>query len=465
MLKSALLIIMVLLISACSEDFLNKEPNQSVSTEKALVTFGDFKAAILGVHDAISSSNYYGRYFVLVNDIMSDDVKQNASANRASDWADYTGSSTDNNNLAENIWQQGYIAINRANRIILTEANLPAGVQEEYNHILGQAYALRAMVHFDMVRIYGQHYTYTADASHLGVPYVKSVDPFLKPVRNTVAEVYSMALDDFNTALGLLGESESASFISYLGVKALMSRVYLYMEDYPNCIAMANDVIGSGKYSLVPNEEYMDIFTLDNNSEAIFEVDFRENDSRGTDCLGGMYNVSGYGDYLPSMDLVNLIPAGDAREEVVTDAPDLPGGDYGNLRVAKFPHPLGYDNISVIRLSEVYLNRAEAYYFTAGREDDARADCDLIRQRGLPTAPDITATGTVLLDEILLERRIELCFEGQRLWNLTRHKMGVTRNNCTSQTCTIGYPSERFVLAIGQYEIDVNSNIIQNPGY
>lgn len=458
-----LLLIGITLVS-CSKSFLELEPQQSVSTDQALLTISDFEAAIIGAYDGLSSSNYYGRYSVLVSDIMSDDVKQNASANRASDWAAYAGSSTDNNNLAINIWSQAYSVIDRCNRIILSQTELPTSVQSQLDHIKGQAYAIRALVYFDMVRLYAQHYTFTGDASHLGVPIVTEVDPFQKPARNTVKEVYDQVISDFNAGLGLMNNNKDSFKISKSGVNALLSRVYLYKEDWENSAAAATEVIDSNLYSLVSTENYTSIFSTDHSSESIFEIDMNPTDNRGTDALGGMYLGTGYGDYLPSKDLLNLIPSEDVRNSLYVTDNGL-AGDYASKRVNKYSSTIGTDNTPVIRLSEVLLNRAEAYAHIPSRESDAQDDLNFIRMRAQSTAPEVTVTGSELINEILTERRIELAFEGHRLYDLTRNKIGVFRVDCTSNICSIEYPNDRFILAIGQFEVDVNPNIVQNPGY
>lgn len=459
----AVLVIAIFILS-CSSDFLELQPEQSIATELALQSVGDYKAASIGTYDGLSSSNYYGRYFVLVSDIMSDDVKQNASANRASDWAAYAGSSTDNNNLATNIWSKAYSVIDMCNRIILGEADVSASVQAELDDYKGQAYAVRALAHFDLVRLYAQHYTFTDDASHMGIPIILEIDPFGKPSRNTVKEVYDQVISDFNSALGLIGKKKNSFFLTESGVNALLSRVYLYKEDWEKAAAAADKVINSNLYSLVNTENYQSIFNTDHSSESIFEINMHETDTRGTDALGGMYLVTGYGDYLPSKDVLNLIPTDDVRNSLyITDAGLA--GDYASKRVNKYDSKLGLNNTPVIRLSEVILNRAEANAHIPGAEAAAQQDLNKIRQRALPTAPDITATGSQLLEEILKERRIELAFEGHRLYDLTRYKKGVHRTDCTSNVCDVTYPNNRFVLAIGQAEIDVNPNITQNPGY
>jgi hypothetical protein len=457
--KSQLIALLVVFFTvSCSKDFLELQPQQSLAMSRALVSITDFNAAIAGCYDGLQSGNYYGKFFLVTPDVMSDDAKGGALVNRASDWASYVGTSTDRSNLAENIWLAGYRVIDRTNRILETKPDF------NIDDIKGQAYAMRALAYFDLVRIYAQHYTFTADASHLGVPIVTAVDPLQKPARNTVKEVYDQVIADFTSALPLINDNKNSYYFSKNAVKALLSRVYLYKEDWTNSVAMANDVINSGKYTLVSNANYAKIFSTDHSTEAILEIEMNSLDNNGVNSIAGNYLASGYGEYLPSMDLVNLVPTGDIRKTLFITDPKLGGGVYGTLRVNKYSNAQGYDNTPVIRLSEVYLNQAEANYHLTN-ESAAQTDVSLIRKRGLATAAIVTETGSALLEQILLERRIELSFEGHRLWDLTRNKKGVLRTNCTASTCSIPYPSKRFILAIGKFETDANINMVQNPDY
>jgi len=448
----------------CSEDFLELSPNQSVADFDALTTLDDFKSSITAAYSGMSDADYYGRYFLLVPDVMSDDVKQHPSANRAKDYAEYIAIVGDG--IAEEMWQEMWEEVNALNAIINAEVDLPTAVQGEADHIVGEAYAMRGQVYFDMVRIFAQHYTFTPGASHLGVPIVLEFDQFSEPSRNTVAEVYAQVISDMNQALTLITDDTrtgSTSTLSRNAVRALLSRVYLYMEDWANAAAMADAVINSGSYTLVSNANYMSAWTADYSSESIFEIAMTENDNRGSDALGGMYIVTGYGDYLPADDVVSLYAADDARLGWFVDDPIL-SGDYAPFRVGKYPSITGENNTKVIRLSEVHLIRAEANA-QLGNTASAQADVDLIRQRAQPSATAVTATGQALIDEVLLERRKELAFEGQRLWDLMRYKQDIVRTNCTAPICTISYPNDRVILPIPEAELDANPNIEPNPGY
>ena len=463
--KRIIAVLMTFAMLSCSDEFLELTTQQSVANEFALTNLSDFQSSITAVYNAMSSSNYYGRYFFLVPDVMSDDVKQNSQANRVKEYAEYVANVS--NGTAAALWEDMYEAINACNTLINSDVTVPDGVVAERDHIIAEAYALRGIVYFDMVRMFAQHYTFTAGAGHLGVPIVLEFDVNAEPSRNTVAEVYSQAISDMLAGIaGMDASSRSgdSNTISPMAVKGLLSRVYLYMEDWTNAEAMATDVISNGGYSLVDNAGYVASWSNDNSSESLFEISMTTTDNRGSDALGRMYMVEGYGDYLPSDDVVSLIPVGDARLGVFKADPVLTG-NFGPIRMNKYPTVTSEDNTKVMRLSEVYLIRAEARSET-GNDTGAQADVDMIRQRGLPAAAAVTATGQALKDEIALERRIELCFEGQRLWDLMRKKQDMVRVQCTSpETCSVSYPDDRFIMPIPEDELDANPNIEPNPGY
>lgn len=453
------------LLLSCSDSFMDLQNEQSVSDTEALTTLEDYHSSITGVYNKLANANYYGRFFVVIPDVMSDDVKQNSQANRVKDYAEYDVNVTDGN--AANLWTLLYSTINAINFIINAEVDVPEAVKAEQDHLVGEAYALRGLVYFDLVRLFAQHYGYTSDASHAGVPITLSFDPFRKPARNSVAEVYDRAISDLTTAIGMMRDasrSGNSNTLSKSAVKALLARVYLYKEDWANAESMATDVINDNAYSLVENPKYLDLWGVDNTSESLFEISMTEADNRGQNALGNMYLREGYGDYLPSNDLISLYDPTDVRLQVFTEDPSLIG-NYAPYRMKKYPDPTGKDNTKVIRLAEVYLIRAEARARIGTNITGAQQDYNKVSQRAVASAPDITATGEELIDAILKERRLELCFEGQRLWELMRAGQDIVRTDCTSNTCHIEYGDSRVVLPIPQLEMDANPNIEPNPGY
>lgn len=458
--------LIILGMSSCGEDLLDINPSSSLPPDAAIQTVDDIETVLIGVYSQLQNSDWYGRYFVLVPDVMSDDVKQNASANRAKEWAEYNGNQFDF--IPEEIWEEVYEGILRANTIINADVEVPPSVQERANQLIGEAYAIRALAHFDLVRIFGQHYGFTADNGHPGVPIVTEFDQEAEPPRATVQQVYDQVISDFNQAISLMNENRGAGFMSPEAAKALLARVNLYQSNWAQAEAMATEVINSANTSLTPADSYISTWKANGDSpDAIFDIVFLPTDNNGSDALGRMYINEGYGDYLPSQDLVSIIEARgtDSRIELFKEDETL-AGVYGPIRVDKYPSVNGDDNTPVVRLAEMYLIRAEARAMQ-GNEDGAIEDLMTIRTRAWPDAPEVTATGQDLLDEIEEEKRIELMYEGHRLWDLMRKKRDVVRNDCTApaEVCTINYPSDRFVLPIPNPELNANPNIQQNPGY
>jgi len=464
MIYKVILITMTLFYMSCKKSYLELTPQQAVSDTKALQNLEDLNSTITGIYDEISLSPYYGRYMLTIPDVMADDIKQNSQANRIRDYAEHTIARSDAD--ANNLWTGMYRAINSANNIINSDIKVISAVQAEKDHIIGEAYALRGLIYFDLVRLYGQHYSYTADAGHMGVPLILDYDPARKPKRNTVKEVYAQVINDMTKAIAMMkstSKSKNSNTLSSTSVKALLARVYLNKEDWANAETMATAVIGGG-YSLLSNANYLNLWTTDNSTESIFEISMTDSDNRGNNSIAGLYLKEIYGDYLPSKDVVSLYNVADVRLKALKTDPLL-AGPYAPYRVNKYPDVKGYDNIKVIRLAEIYLIRAEARANLGTNNTGAQQDLNMVRLRALSTAAPVTDIGQELKDKIMLERRLELCFEGQRLWDLMRTKKDIVRIQCTAVKCLIPYGDKTNVLPIPQVETDTNPNMTQNPGY
>jgi len=404
--KISILLAVGLFSFACvDKDFLELTPQQSVADTEFLLTLADMQSAMTGCYDQLQLADWYGRYMLLVPDIMGEDVKQNASANRAKEWAEYNGSTSTTHNVNREFWAEMYEGINMANQIINSPYEPTAAIQAEFNQLRGEAFAMRALAYFDLVRLFGQHYTFTAGASHPGVPIVLTFDVESEPSRDPVSAVYDQVIGDFLEAIGLMTAAEApsnAGRFSKEAAQALLSRVYLYMEDYTKAEAMATAVIASANYSLVDSASYPDQFLPGLSSEAIFEMIYSTDDGLSSNHVGGMYKTTGYGDYLPSQGFLALMDPADVRSTMFLVDDNL-GGAYASTRVNKYPSTdadNGTDNTPIIRLSEVYLIRAEANA-ELGNDGLAQADVDMIRERAWPTGfTAVTETGAALLTAI-----------------------------------------------------------------
>jgi len=464
--RLAFLLPVLMVASACTE--LALEPHASVSEDAYFRTLADFEAAVVGTYNQMQGSSWYGRSIHLMSDIMGNDVKQTGSANRYQEFSDFEGQVVTGHGYETSLWTSIYDAVNQLNKMINVEWEAPAAKVAEYNSILGEAYALRGLAYFDLVKMYAQHYTFTAGASHPGVPIVLVSDHTALTSRSTVAATYAQIISDLNTGISMMTMTRDGAFMmTDAGAQAILSRVYLYMEDYSNAVSMADAVINSGDYSLVTGAAYVNQFASGGSSEAIFELINTDTDGPGGDALGGMYRASGYGDYLPAKDVLDLIDAADIRWGLYVGDANLVGA-YGDFRVNKWPTTTNTDNIPIIRLSEVYLNRAEAKA-KLGQDAAAQADLNLIRQRGFAAAPAVVATGQALIDEILIERRIELANEGHSVHDLMRNGLDIDRYDFTGDVAFMAYPCNFCILPIPQAETELNDpeapHIVQNAGY
>lgn len=459
-----------LLAGACSDSFLDLENPQGLDLRRTIVDVPSLQAAANGVYDKFQSIHYYNRSFLIYPEVIGDNMF--VSRRNSGRYINYDffrlnpddGSATDT-------WYQMWRLINNANLAITRgEALDVTGAQEnEVNEIIGEMYAARALCYFDMLRLFAQPYNFTADASHLGVPLITEPQlELIKPSRNTAGEVYEQVVNDFTKALTLLSANRKPGRFTIPAVHALLAKVYLYMEDWENAEHHATEVI-EGSYSLLATDAYLQSWAERHSVESLFEIINSAIDRPSTDGIGYFFEPAGYGDGLATKDLYDTYAATDIRKGLIEQGA-RPGGESPAYIVRKYP--LGAvtmdDNIKVIRLSEVYLIRAEARAelaltngsYTLG----AQADLTTIVQRADPSAAAITQSGPALIDRILLERRKELAFEGNRLFDMNRKKRGILHIQ-SGRSEMLTYPNDGFILPISRTELQANPNMEQNPGY
>lgn len=464
--KFYILVLSVILIGIAScdvDNFLDEKPFDALDQTTAFADPSLVTAAVTGSYDLVSRTTYYGRDFVIASEAMADNVDLKPdNSNRFT--SEYRYSTIDTDGDATGIFQRIYLVVSAANGIIENIDNCTTCTQTEIDEALGHAYALRAMAHFDAVRFFAFPYS-TTDASvapgangaggNLGIPYRLSLGTEL-PVRETVAENFANIISDLTTAEGLFSTAGSPldSRFSKNAVRALLSRVYLYKEDYTNAKTYADLVIGSGIYTLVPNGSYAASWNGLGSSETIMQMAYSETDNAATNGLSYIYIDEGYGDFVPTAELLGLYSGTDVRNgwfrslDVIYSY-KLPGRDS---------QP-GLNDIPLIRLSEIYLNKAEAEYHL-GNTGPAQDALDVVAQRADAALADNVSSGATLLNDILTERRKELAFEGHRLFDVNRNKLDMNR-----VPGNVSYPNCLTIYPIPADETNVNENITQNECY
>lgn len=473
----------VLVLSACS-GFLDVKPTNSGDAKTAVRTAGDAQVVINGLMRSMTSVNYYGRNFILYGDARGGDLTI-ASQGRGQD-ALYTFNHTASSNSYSGFWSHLYDGILQINNLLENIASVESeDSNEDFGAIKGQALTARALIYFDLVRLYGK--AYTDDPSAYGVPNITTTLPYnAQPLRASVAENYEQIVHDLEAAAPLLPKTHTNGYLNYYANKALQARVFLHMGDYPGALDAAEEVINEGGYQLYANTDWNSSWTRQFGSESIFELGvFPDEADLGSGSLGfylrrrahGASTAAGW--FMASDYFLNRLSEdeGDVRWGVMaqdeSEDPHL-GSCYKYSGSVDLVGDGKRDNntavnIKVIRLSEMYLIAAEAALPT----DPSKAAGYLneIRKRA-PNLPPATAA-SITLDMIVDERSKELFAEGHRFFDMMRLNRSIEFNDefagitPSSRPKIIDRSFYRTILPIPTGEIYANPAIgqQQNPEY
>ncbi|MGO4921371.1 SusD-like starch-binding protein associating with outer membrane [Maribacter spongiicola] len=462
---------------SCDDELNDLQPFVEGNPETFFNSVSAFQNGVDGAYRQLW--NYYsstGSGLQGIPDILSDNVIIAQTGRRSNqDYFNYryvagTGGAIDL------YWSEAYEAVNVANLVIAQIDNLGDG--DEKNNILGQALAIRAWAHFDLVRVYGKIPTQSADANaSLGVVYIKvedgdTEDPFAEPVRETVASNYAEIIGDLERASQLIGADNGQGKLNTDGVYALLSRVYLYNGEYQKVIDAADEV----SVPLATAEELEGLYTDANEAGIVVKLAINTSSESNGNNVGVLYSQSNatstISEYVFDFDFINSIDEDDLRKDVISFVGLNQDNQYN--AISKFLGETGQVNgrvdVKVMRAAEVLLNKAEAQ-FELGQ--DALSTLNELRDLRY-VAYDGGEAGQDLEDAIQFERRVELSFEGHRFFDLKRRGEPVMRSTMGDIIDGTGTPPDfptlaadnfRFQLPIPIAEINANQNMVQNPGY
>jgi starch-binding outer membrane protein, SusD/RagB family len=456
-------------LGACSKNFLELNPYDQVPPQQSIVDDNSMATAVNGVYSSLRAVDFFGRSIPVDGDLMADNTYvSEQNSNRYIQEFTYTYVPT-NFGDGQNTWSEAYNTILRANDVI--NANVPSDPTSD--QLRGEALTIRALSYFELSKFFAP--PYLQDSTGLGVPLVLKYDPHLTPARNTVAEDYAQIESDLLQAYGLMTMSKNSSYVTKYVAQSLLARLYLFKGDWADAQAAALDVVNNGGYSLTPAQflqnYWSNPFPVTNGIETVFEVEFDAIDNNGTDNLDAIFDQNGYGDILCTDDLYGTYSPTDARLGLIISGTR---GGLGALIINKYSNlsnPNGKDNTKVIRYAEVLLTLAEAYN-RQSNDISAQTYVNQVAQVRDTAFAGYSDTGPQLLNDIILERRKELAFEGHRYWDLVRLNLPVVRNNSTNNYALVPpadlmlSPTDpRRIFPIPQAEINANKNMVQNPGY
>ena len=473
------------ILSSCSGDFLDKQPIDQLTPENALNSPAAKNAFLAGAYSPMYFlwDHIYTWNYTIVGDIRSGNTYSGQDGGFDIVYADKFDSRPTDGQPVTLCYQQLYKYMAGANAVL--------DLKEYFtSEQLGQAYFLRALHYFYLVRYYG------------GVPLQLSnqVNP-LTLTRSTEAEVYAqieadLLLAEASLPLKYSSRMETAGRATKGAAQALLAKVYAQSGNYTNCAKFAGKVIDSGVYGLVPNYDFMfdDNPSHESSIEVIFEIQHVPSPQVGTFVEGLMlaHEVSGAGEWakfnLISHDLAKAFKdEGDAVREASTmywvtnrstsnvyPSPEftltepIPHSRKNGRIFTGWAGQSGH-NVILLRLADIILLKAEALN-KIGNTAEAITLLNQVRKRvSLPNTTAISQTSVALA--ILKERRLELALEGERFFDLIRFygKQGtVDLLNSLKNGRGIIYKKatvDKLLLPIPQSEINSNPKITQNPGY
>lgn len=440
-------------LSSCKKVLDVVSPNQ--------VADGDIFTSIAGLHNArigmystLQNKNYYGAYYPLLVDAYTDNGT--TGGYDVIDLNDIAARTVNPSNLyVQNTYAAIYNSIYTANKIIANIDKVPGLADDEKSNTLSEALFIRALGHFDLLRLFGQHWDKT---SQYGIPLVISPDtPKVAVPRSTVADSYLQIIADLTAAISGFNTYNGNQYASVSAAKALLARVYLYYGDNTHAASMATDVIGDSNFGLFGPGDFTKIYSEKKTPESIFELVFDQQNQ-------STFNTATYARpdalrsevfFLAAADLNTFFQSRpDDGRSVLVDFVNVDVSIQPDGRTQKYRGETTKDNSAyILRLAEVYLIRAEAAGVAAGL-----ADLNTIRtSRGMAAlSPSDVPDDASWTQAIQDERRAELNFEGHRLFDLAR-------KGKVEEVLGTGVQP---IMPIPQREVAATNGVVaQNPGY
>lgn len=467
----SLVAMLMLTITAC-EKRLDIVPLQSLPPEQGLKSESDLSGLLIGAYDGLQSTSSYGGDIQLMADLWANRayVRFRGTFAGLLEIASITTTSNvilKDNAWAASLWGNAYRTINTCN-LVLENLNLVTSSDTKKSRIEAEALFIRGSLYFELARLYGKPWGDGNNATNLSVPLVTKSTPSqvsgLKdenyPARASVAAVYAQAIADLQKA-ALQLPSSNLHYATKAAAWGQLSRIALMQGDYATARDMANSAIqdfegrGIGLASTF-RDLWFNYINFGGVAPREYVFYMRVTTQDGANGLNTYYGqtvssipgTAGRGDLDIQAAWVNRHSLFDTRRGFFTQTTRR----LTNKHLDRFGH------VPVIRLAEMYLTRAEANS-RLGTVTGATPAADLKKIRDRVGLPEIASP---TLNDILLERDLELAFEGHYLHDRKRLRESMPGSSFTNGPA---WNSPRLVMPIPQREMDVNKNLIQNEGY
>ncbi|WP_093025237.1 RagB/SusD family nutrient uptake outer membrane protein [Pustulibacterium marinum] len=478
------------LMCGCSDDFLDKQPLDTINTANYPKTAEELISVVNGAYQPLQWPKLYNLRMWSTDIVAGNSIVGAGGGTDGIETQNLSNFVTQPDNAGVlDLWRGPWPGILMTNIVLETAPNLTID-EDIRDRSMGEAYFLRAHYYFILARFFG-------DVPLVITP-VHSDDDLL-PARTSVDQVYQQIISDLLMATELLPTKNSYAAqdvgrASKGAAYGLLAKVYLTLGDYQEAVNAATMVESLG-YAL--NADYSMNFSVDNENsqESIFEVqyasdggyDFWSNENqaswtspfmgpRGSNFVGGAYGWN-----QPTEEFINQYETGDLRKQVTVLYQGCPSFDskeyqaeysYTGYNVRKFLVPLSaipsYDNsplnFPILRYADVILIKAEALN-ELGDTSLAYPYVNMIRNRAGLSDLSVGLSQSDFRKAVLKERRLELAFEGQRWFDLIRVQEGQYGLDFLHSIGKSNASEKHLLFPIPQIELDRNPNLTQNPGY
>lgn len=468
--------------NSCDRELDQTSP-QKVLTDNVFKDVAAFQSAEDAAYDAMKATGYFGGDTSQLG--IPDEISDNlviSPTGRQTNFLAYNWNIASTNGSVTNLFIAGYSAISNANLPLKYIDNLPNGAAK--NDIIAQSRAIRAMVHFDLVRAYCKIPTQSTDANtSMGIDYETVYEPFGKSEgrKLSVAQVYDKIIDDLKFAVDNITTSTvNKGRLTKPAILGLLSRVYLYKGDYQNAISFGQQAIAASP-SVGSADNFPLIWSSNNVDGVLFKVLNSTTEAvttgvvyqQGATATGGNIRA----EYVVPKSFYNLFADNDLRKSAYIRQSAYQGILRNN--VIKWAvntggqTPLNVVEVKYLRTAEVYLNVAESAYKT-GNETLANSLLNTLKAERYTNYVPGNLTGVALWNEIMLQRRLELAFENDRFYTLKRLGLGLQRSGEGANVDGTGVPAVtqtvpaadyRWQWPIPQGSINKDPGLPQNTGY
>ncbi len=500
--KSIIIGVSALSFTACSLDYdpisTPTELTQGTSSDTATAVLKDRQAAIdqrTNLYELLKNrQEHWHLDYLLVGDSHTDNAYAGTTGAEVEPYE--TNSIDASNSVLGRDWSRYLEDVAKANVLIngLDELKTKGLVSDnEYYQWKAEGELFRALVMFNLARLWGSFPIITKVAKTITAENVGEVYPTYFPPRSTNKECYQQIISDLSDAEQHAPDFNSAdrTVLSKVVAQAMLAKVYAEkpVQDYSKVIEYADKVRSVAGMALEPDFSTLwgyDAVKKDcvkrNTSEGILEVHWTTGNANWESWMYGR-SLENYDYYFswakwitPSRDLIKDFESENdttrMNQTIVYYACKWSNYYPASRYPFMYKYRSGYNNQYKLRLADIILLEAEAYAYKGDNTKSADL-VNLIRNRAkLPNlTADKTATKEAMIEAVLHERRLELALEGERWYDLCRNNKveeylnGLNNRDSGRLIQRKQYDANSYLLPIPQSALDENTNLQQNPGY